>query len=136
MKSIYLIYTYDLIGQVLKAYEELKYDSIKVVDKNGKLEYHCTDLTQGHTEILSDTRYYQVKEKKEGYNYNDKFLPYFADVTEDVSHSFNPTTFKNCQLMCERRGLNLQFFDHNTQQVKLIAMNSNIYEPVKELNNL
>jgi hypothetical protein len=61
------------------------------------------------------------------------FLPYFADVTQDLPGrcKFEPDTYKNCQLMTETHGPYLQFFDHDTEKVLRIAINSNIYNPVK-----
>lgn len=61
-----------------------------------------------------------------------KFIDYFADVTEDLPGScrFEPNTFKNCQLMTETPGGYLQFFDHQTNEVLKIAINSNIYSPL------
>ena len=60
------------------------------------------------------------------------FLPYFADVTADIPGYMNitPDTYKNCQLMTETHGAYLQFFDHKTETVLRIAINSNTYTPV------
>jgi len=62
-----------------------------------------------------------------------KFLPYFADVTQDIpSHyTFEPKTWLNCQLLKETHGSYLQFFDKSTQEKLRIAMNSNYYTPKK-----
>ena len=61
-----------------------------------------------------------------------EFLPYFADVEEDLPGSIKlePKTFHNCQLMREKHNGYLQFYHKPTDQVLRIAMNSNIYHPL------
>lgn len=63
-----------------------------------------------------------------------KFLPYFADVTQDLPGScrqFPPKEYKNCQLLKQKHGGYLEFFHHESEKTLRIAINSNIYEPVK-----
>ena len=58
-----------------------------------------------------------------------EFLPYVADVTEDISarYGFEPTTYKGCQLMTETHGPYLQFKDIDSGKVLRIAINSHVY---------
>lgn len=63
------------------------------------------------------------------YSFNLKLLPFFADVTEDIParYTFRPKTYKRCQLLTEKHGNYMQFFDHESGEVLRIAMNSNTY---------
>lgn len=62
----------------------------------------------------------------------ETLLPYFADVTEDISpcYKIKAKTYKGCQLMSEKHGGYLQFYHAPTKEVLRIAMNSNYYTPI------
>lgn len=61
----------------------------------------------------------------------ERFLPYFADVTEDLPGwaTWEPEKYKNCQLLAQKHNNYLEFYDHATGETHRIAMNSNTYEP-------
>ncbi|TXG76184.1 hypothetical protein E6Q11_05125 [Candidatus Dojkabacteria bacterium] len=81
-------------------------------------EFRTTDLTK----------------LKNAYEMTDDllYLPYFADVTEDLPSrcKFEPTTYKNCQLMVETNCGYKYFFHRETGENLIIAINSNTYEPI------
>lgn len=77
---------------------------------------------------------YTTNPNNGAYSADEKFLPYFADVVEDLPHSVSkymePKTYTNCQLMVERHGSYLQFWHEDTKQILRIAMNSHYYNPI------
>ena len=77
--------------------------------------------------------YFSLKKPDGAIAHTEKFMPYFADVTEDLPSSvkFEPKTYKNCQLLVEKYGEYLQFYHEPTKEILRIAINSNTYVPVK-----
>lgn len=78
---------------------------------------------------------YAITPKVNAINPKERFMPYWADVTEDVSpkYKFKPTTYEGCQLMTEKHGGYLQFWHEPTKQVLRIAMNSHYYTPIESI---
>ena len=125
---IYEIVKYDLIGATLytkKERPDLRKEGDKFFDKDNREAFK--------------TRHWEYTDNpnKGAYNAEDRFLPYFADVVEDLPHSITkhghkPTEYKNCQLMVEKHGGYLQFWHEETKQVLRIALNSHNYTPTKQ----
>lgn len=132
-KPVYLIIKFDLIGKVFYTYRLMT--GLKEVINEGKPNiYEYEDGTEYPSNSLFELTTQLSKYKKENLfkAEENEFLPYFADVTEDLpSHvKFEPKTYKNCQLMSQKHGGYLQFFHKPTGRILRIAMNSNIYRPV------
>jgi hypothetical protein len=92
----------------------------------------------GNYEVANkDLRVFQydadLSNYKNLYSFNEKFLPFFADVTEDIpsQYTFKPKTYKSCQLLTEKHGNYMQFFDHESGKILRIAINSNTYVAIK-----
>ncbi len=138
-KPVYQIIEFNLKGEKLFTYKlqpHLKEQEYE--DKNWQLEKRYVDKVDGSIQKpVHGLFYYTTNLNKfpanKLFNANESmFLPYFADVTEDLPLSCNwkPRTYKNCQLLSQKHGSYLEFFDHKTQTTLRIAMNSNIYHPV------
>jgi hypothetical protein len=127
MKKVFEITKYDLIGKVL--YTSKERPDVECRESNGlKRFYDSSGLL-----TISHLWEYTTIPKVNAVSADEKFMPYFADVTEDLPGSvkLKPKTFKNCQLMTEKHGGYLQFWHPKTEQVLRIAMNSHYYTPVK-----
>lgn len=138
MEKVYQIVKFDLIGKVLYTCAlmedlEMRLDHNKTERfyyKNTKEEY-----PKSHQWTLTTT-------KKEGaVDANEEFMPYFADVTEDLPGSvtkyglLKPKTFKNCQLMVPKHNGYLQFYykgEGVKDEILRIAMNSHYYTPIEK----
>jgi len=139
---VFAVKTYDLIGKTI--YVATERPDLKVIKgEHGQQDRFVDEDGQdgivGPNTKLVDTL---MMYKKSIIGLDDiylakdrpEYLPYFADVTEDLPGSckFEPKTYKNCQLMTETHGAYLQFFDHQTKEVLRIAINSNSYSPLKK----
>jgi len=139
-KPVYLITKFSLIGKEIYTFE--KQSHLKVLSR----EDNTFVDSDGDKRKGNDNVHFTLCEGldslkgKEAYDASIPYLPYFADVTEDLPNSVlsvrrklggKPTTWKNCQLMSEKHGGYLQFFHHETKEVLRIAINSNYYVPVK-----
>lgn len=126
---VYEIRKYDLIGKALFTCKERP--DLEMRQEHGMKKYFYKDGSG-----LSKSHFYEYTTiKKVGaFNPEDKFLPYFADVTEDLPGSIKlePKTYKNCQLMTETHGGYLQFWHEETKQVLRIAFNSHYYTPIEK----
>ena len=131
MKKVYEIVKYNLIGTVLFTCKERPDLEVRPDPKNPNQEIFVEKDT-GREAMKSNLWEYSTNPKAGAFNPDEKFLPYFANVTEDISprYKFKPTTYDNCQLMTEKHGGYLQFWHEPTKQVLRIAMNSHIYEPI------
>ena len=134
---IYRIIKFDLKGKVILTYEEMPHlrkqerghgQNPIFVDKDGH------EYMKSHLWTLTD-----ILPKGAISEAENKFLPYFADVTEDLPGymlhgpaAIKPKTYKNCQLLSEKHGGYMQFYDHATKETHRIAMNSNYYNPIVE----
>lgn len=134
MKTVYEIREFDLVGE--KMYTVLARPDVQVVDAE-------KGIFKDENGIIPHNRHYKLINGlmdcvgMKLFSAENKFLPYFADVTQDINipsalkGMLEPDTYKNCQLLAEKHGGCLQFFDHTTKEVHRIALNSNNYEPVK-----
>lgn len=128
---VYEIVKYDLKGKVLFTCTERP--DLVMREENGMKRYFYKD---GRGASISHLWEYTTVKKEGAFDPKEKFLPYFADVTEDLPGSFKnikPKTYKNCQLMTEKHGGYLQFWYEPTKQVLRIAMNSHYYTPIENL---
>ncbi len=136
MEKIYEIREFDLIGD--KMYTVLERTDVEVVDaKRG--------IFKDENGVIPPNSYYKLVVGlmdyvgKKLFSAENKFLPYFADVTQDrniplaLRGKLEPDTYKNCQLLAEKHGGYLEFFDHATKETHRIAMNSNTYKPVEKV---
>ena len=138
---VYEIKTYSLIGKTIYVANE-RPDLTVIKGEHGEQDSFVDgdgnkDIIVGPNTKLVDTL---MMYKKAILGFDDiyhkkdhpKFLPFFADVTQDIpGHlKFEPETYKACQLMTETHGSYLQFFDHKTEKVLRIAINSNTYSPL------
>ncbi len=129
MNKVYEIRKYNLIGKVLYTCKERP--DLEMRESGGmKRFYEKGTNIEAFRSHLWD---YTTTPKENAINPEEKFMPYFADVTEDLpTHvKFKPKTYKNCQLMTETHGGYLQFWHEPTKQVLRIAMNSHYYTPIK-----
>lgn len=128
MEQVFKIREYDMIGKKVYAYVDLGFIKKEYIEKkNGIIVKAGSHKENKNFGITLSNNLKGVDAEK------NLFLPYFADVTEDVPayYKFKPKVFKNCQLMIETRG-NYNFFYHKKTDTKLlIAINSNFYQPIK-----
>ncbi len=141
-KPVYLIREFDLIGEKLFTYElqsdlaeqefEVKYYSPPKKEKRYISKEDGRECKPVHGLFYYTTNLNKFPANKLFNASTDNLLPYFADVTEDLpsSRKWKPKTYKNCQLLSQKHGNYLEFFDHETKQTLRIAMNSNFYNPV------
>lgn len=131
--KIYRIWTFILKGATFKVHDTNPSDLLDPVN----LRYSGSVLlsaTSANGEQVIPSRYYEISTKPEGYSEDQKLLPYFADVTEDIPGSapkgMVPKAYKHCQLTTQKPGGYLVFLHHESGKELKIAMNSHIYEPV------
>ena len=130
---VYEIVKYDMIGKMLHTYEEKPNLEYRDTNSGSSKGYYVKGTI--NEQAQRDWRWdYSTSIPKDAFPHTDKFLPYFADVTEDIpaylKRSHNPQTWKGCQLMVEKHGGYLQFFHEPTGEVLRIAINSNTYRPL------
>lgn len=131
MSKVYRIIEFNLIGKKLYTCEEIHDVEARLVEGKTKFFNKGTN-----TEALKSHRWtYSTSPKEDAIDpTKEKFMPYFAKVTEDVPQWVQKKgwekTYDNCQLMTEKHGGYLQFWHEPTKQVLRIAMNSHIYEPI------
>jgi hypothetical protein len=130
---IYEIQTYNLIGKTIEVYKERP--DLKIVKGTGGQKDFFVN-SEGRKEEYN--RHYELVDGL-GANKNaisildfPIYLPYFADVTEDLParYTFEPKTYKGCQLLTQKHGGYLEFFHHESGETLRIALNSNTYSPV------
>ena len=131
---IYEIKTYDLIGKIIKTYKE-RPDLRLIKGEHGQKDYFVDEEGRKEDCIRPDTEYSDsLGTEGDRYKLEDVpvYLPYFADVTEDLpaKFKFEPKTYKNCQLLTQKHGGYLEFFHHESGETLRIAMNSNTYSPL------
>lgn len=138
---VYEITEYSLIGKIINIFRE-RPDLRVVPGEHGHPDTYVDEdgvkvVQNFRTELT--TRLEDYKGSKGGVvdllNADDFpiFLPFFADVTEDLpaQYTFEPKTYKGCQLLTQKHGGYLEFFHHETKTTHRIAINSNSYTPVK-----
>jgi hypothetical protein len=133
---VYEVETFNLIGKTIFLF--LKVDTIKLV-KEKNMPEKLINIKTGKPVVMHPRREYvqDLKEIQGGEVLNREdfpiYLPYFADVTEDLPGSvkFTPRTWTGCQLLTQKHGGYLEFYHHETEKTLRIAINSNGYEPVK-----
>jgi hypothetical protein len=135
---VYKITLFDLKGKKIKTYEKMPH--LKKQERGGGQSPIYVD-SDGH-EYMKSHLWTLTENLPEGAinEEENEFLSYFADVTEDLPGymlhgpaKIKPKTYKNCQLLSQKHGGYLQFFDHKTGETHRIAMNSNTYEPVSKV---
>lgn len=134
VESIYLIRNYDIIDARFTTYEKLNFDKVEKIEENS---FRCEKNNE--IEYWNSGKYFTISEVAEGEDYNKVFLPYFADVTEDINipivlrrKGLMPKKYKNCQLMTKKKGGYYYFYCHTKKKKLLIAINSHTYEPINE----
>ena len=129
---IYQIQTFELTGKTFNVFKKREDLSVVTGEHGSRDRFVDAD---GADAICGPRSIFSTKLKKGALSADEfpMFLPYFADVTQDLpGHcKFEPDTYKNCQLMTETHGPYLQFFDWKTEKVLRIAINSNTYSPLK-----
>lgn len=137
-KPVYLIVKFDLIDKVLYTYRLIPHlKEVKILNKNNlevsSFVYKESGINYGTSRLWKLTTDLSKYKKETLFKAEEnEFLPYFADVTQDLPGylKIKPKTYKNCQLMAEKHAGYLQFYHEPTKDVLRIAMNSNIYRPV------
>lgn len=131
MKKVYEVRKYNLKGKVFFTCQERP--DLEMREENGMKRYYNfgTNVEAFRSNLWE---YTTTPPKENVVDSEEKFIPYFADVTEDISSHFKvkPKTYKNCQLMTETHGGYLQFWHEPTKQVLRIAMNSHYYTPIEK----
>jgi len=130
MSKVYEIKKYDLIGKTLYTCQERNDLEMREVNKRQRFYEKGSNIEAFRSHLWE----YSTTPKENAISPKEKFMPYFADVTEDISkrYKFKPTTYKNCQLLTEKHGGYLQFWHEETKQVLRIAMNSHYYTPIEK----
>jgi len=131
---VYEIVTYNLVDKTFHTYKELP-NAVERIDMNNNIVF----INKQTNERLVPTRFYSYASEipENSFPHTDLFLPYFADVTEDLPAYIKrlkgtAKTYKNCQLLTEKKGGYLYFYHKETNQKLLIAINSHYYEPIKK----
>lgn len=134
MKTVYKIVKYELKGATFYTSEEMP--ELEERELNGRKEYFYKGTNRMY--IKSHLWELTTNPNPKAYSHLETFLPYFADVTQDLPSNlrFKPKTYYNCQLMSEKHGAYLQFYHKPTKQILRIAMNSHYYTPINVKKNL
>lgn len=153
---IYEIQTFDLIGKIIYVATE-RPELKKVKGENGQKDYFVNeagereDAVRRDVELVDSLGMHKDAEKVSGLSTLlfakdfPVYLPYFADVTEDVPGScrnirkklkIEDETWKGCQLLRQKHGGYLEFFHHESGKTLRIAMNSNTYSPCESFKDL
>lgn len=129
---VYKIVTYEMKGKTL--YTSEAHPELEMIEqyKNGPKRF----VYKGLGGEYPQSRLWELttQNKAGAVDASNEFLPYFADVTEDLPSSckgLTPTTYKHCQLMTEKHGGYLQFYHIPSETILRIAINSHYYEPIK-----
>ena len=92
---------------------------------------------KGTNEIAKIFHGYFTEKKPDGaIPHTETFMPYFADVTEDLpgsatKYGLKPKTYKNCQLLVAKHGGYKEFYHKKSKKTLRIALNSHTYRPAK-----
>ena len=125
---VFKIVKFDLIGKVLYTSQEMPELEERTINNRPEYFYKGTNekYPTSHLWKLTSTK------KQDAFSSTNKYLPFYADVTEDVSPQYKKVakTYKNCQLMTEKHGGYLQFYHPPTNHILRIAMNSHFYTPI------
>ncbi len=133
MTKVYQIIKFELIGKTLYTCA-LMHDLEMRLDHNKKERFYYENTNEEYPKSSLWTL--STTPKEGAIDANEEFMPYFADVTEDLPASIKlePRTYKNCQLMVPKHGGYLQFYYRGKgtkDEILRIAMNSNYYTPIK-----
>ena len=129
---VYELRKYDMKGKVL--YTQKEHPELEAIEgKHGKKDMF---VYKGTTQEYMKSWLWELTTtpKQGALPASDEFLPYFADVTEDLPSSMwrhTAKTYNNCQLMVETHGSYHQFYHAPTKSILRIAMNSHTYQPTK-----
>lgn len=127
MKTLYRQLKPYTHAKPIEAYERFEVESYHFC-KNQYNELACLyTLPNGRT--LREENIFESADKVKGIDVTDlEVLPYYADVIQDLPTGmrFEPITYVGAQLMVERKG-SYQYYKHeSSEDLLLIAMNSNI----------
>ncbi len=138
---VYKIVEYNLIGKKLHTFEEMP--NLELKQREGGQSPIFVEKGTNREAMHSHLWHYSATKKEGAFPHTDVFLPYFADVTEDLPGSCRyytgsdgkrkertPKTYHNCQLLTQKHGGYLEFYHDRTKKTLRIAMNSNYYKPV------
>lgn len=129
---VYEIETYNLIGKILHTYEEKP--NLEYRKENGYAGFYYKGTKNDQYKTIRHWSHLATTLPNDAVQKTEKFLPYFADVTEDIpaylKMSSTPQTWTRCQLMVEKHGNYLQFYHEPSKEILRIAINSNYYVPV------
>jgi hypothetical protein len=130
MNTLYLIREMNLIGAKFNLYNEIHLSESAQFIRSGNKIIKVID----NGEYYEPTIYYTLSDKPIGYNMEEnKYLPYFAKVTEDLPGNIKgltPQVYERCQLTTDFPNGYLVFQDIKTKKHLKIALNSHIYEPI------
>jgi hypothetical protein len=141
-KTVYEIVKFDLKDAVLYTCKE-RPDLEAREDTENRYNNGRKDIRfypKGSNVPVASNRYWELSTTppKVYISPDERFMPYFADVTEDLPSSYKrllkPKTYKNCQLLSQKSGGYLEFYYKPTKQTLRIAMNSHTYEPVANIS--
>jgi len=134
MNKVYKIVTFNLLSfnsvdKKLYTFELMP--ELESRQEGGREHFYYTGTNEQY--MQSNLWELSTTKKENAIDSKEKFMPYFADVTEDVpsQYKFSRRTFKNCQLLTEKHGGYLQFFHKESGEILRIALNSNFYIPLK-----
>lgn len=121
-----------MIGATFYTYEPVS----NVIEKDGKYyEDGIPAFNPGFPYFKYTTDLDMYAKKGKVIAANERFVPYTADVTEDLPGSapkgMEPRFYANCKLLVERHGAYYQFYHEESDQVLRIAMNSHYYTPTQ-----
>lgn len=130
MKTIYIITEYRVKDAVLHIHKAVDFDEIIEIQKNyaDKIS-SVSGILNGERKTIESNRHHSLSTKPKGQPEGEKFLPFTSDIVEDLPGSIKlePRVYKNCNLMTEKHGLNLQFYYPPEKKVLRIAMNSHVW---------
>lgn len=132
MEVIYLLREIKVDGATFTVYNTIRIDKIDKVTRfpDGEIKFIYGKLN-GTNVCEENHNLYKLSLIPKGVNMNEvEFLPYFADVTEDLPSSckfFPPKTYHNCQLTTQLPNGYKVFRNHETGEDLKIAIHSNTY---------
>jgi len=137
-KEVFKVVEYNMIGAKFYSYELMSgIDAEPAPNRDSRFEFYeagtrTKAYNPGFPYWTFTTDLNEFKKKGMLVEASEKYVPYLAEVVEDLPGSckgLTPKRYQKCQLMMERHGAYYQFYHKETDSVLRIAMNSHTYSP-------
>lgn len=130
MKTIYIIREYRVKDKVFHTHKAVEFNEIIEVKKAYDNELiSVSGIVNGEKKKIERSTHCSLSSTPKGQPEGEEFIPFTSNIREDIPGSIKlePRVYKNCKLMTEKHGLNLQFYYPPEKKVLRIAMNSHVW---------